>query len=199
MSLDKLNYIKKVIEKRLSDFDFDGEIKKFEKQQTKIINTPADEYSFSGNIEHGIKNILEVAKGTGHPIGYLNAQKNTYKEILELLEKKESELDAMLSPKPKRKDKHTENVIDRIFLEAKNSPPRKHFFDCKLTNEEWASEGCICPGAYIYRKYLSIGLSEEEAKLIFTYCEIGDIMGDDYEKAKQLYEKHRFLKINSPE
>ncbi|WP_271784181.1 hypothetical protein [Aquimarina algiphila] len=198
MSLDKLSYIKKVIEKKLSDFDFDGEIKKFEEQQTKIINTPADEYSFSGNIEHGIRNILEVVTGTGHPIGYLTAQKNTFKEILELLEKEETELKAMLSPKSKRKDKHTKSVIDKIFSEAKNNPPKKHFFDCKLTDEEWGSENCICPGAYIYRKYRSIGLSEEEARLIFTYCEIGDIMGEDYDKAKALYEKHRFLKINVP-
>jgi hypothetical protein len=196
MSLEKLSYIKKIIEKKLSDFDFDREIKKFEEQQTKIMSTPADEYSVSGNIEYGIRNIMEVATGISHPIGYLTAQKNTFKEILKLLEKEESELKAMLFPKPKRKEKHTESVIDRIFSDAKNSPPKKHFFDCKLTDEEWASEGCICPGAYVYRKYLSIGLSEEEAKLIFTYCEIGDIMGQDYEKAKQLYEKHRFLKIN---
>ncbi len=194
MNSNKLTQLKKVIEYKLSSFDFDGEIKKYEKQLTKIYQTPADEYSNSGNIEHGIINILEVAIGVNHPIGYLVGQRRTYQEILELFKKSKNELEKILNP-PSYKDEDFEDFIKNLESSDKE-PVKKHFFDCKLTDEEWGSENCICPGAYVYRKYLSIGLSEEEAKLIFTYSQIGNTMGEEYEKAKQLYEKHKFLKIN---
>ncbi|GAB1858227.1 hypothetical protein MHTCC0001_30640 [Flavobacteriaceae bacterium MHTCC 0001] len=197
MSLKKLEYLKAIIEKELSNFDYDREIEKFREQEKRIIETPADEYSFTGNIEHGITNLVNAASGSSHPVGYLTGQKKTYESILELLKKGETELEKMLLVKPNKNKNNRDSIIDEIFSKAKNEPSnRKHFYDCKLTDEEWGSENCVCPGAYVYKKYLSIGLSKEEAKLISTYTEIGDIMGEDYERAKALYEKYKFLKIN---
>jgi hypothetical protein len=198
MNSDKLTLLKKVLEHKLSSFNFDEEIKNHQKRLDKVLQTPADEYSLSGNIEYGIRNILDVATGLSHPIGYLVSQRVAYRQILDLLEKEENELQEILSPKPDSDNGKKESIIDKIFSEAeKSTSPKKHFYDCKLTNEDWGVEGCICPGAYIYRKYLSVGLSRKDAKLVSNYCEFGDVMEEqDRIKAKELYEKHKFLKIN---
>ena len=89
-----------------------------------------------------------------------------------------------------------DDLLERC--KSKEKSDQKHFFDCELTDEDWGSENCICPGAYIYRKYLSIGLSEEEAKLISYYTELKDLMldKDGLVKAKELYEKHKFLNVS---
>lgn len=201
MKSDKLTLLKKVIEHKLSSFDFDGEIKNYENRLKKVTQTPADEYSHSGNIEYGIRNILDVATGLSHPIGYLVSQRSTYKQILELLEKKESDLQEILElePKPVSDKENRESIFDKLNLDKETTSTRKHFYDCKLTNEDWGVENCICPGAYIYRKYLSVGLTKEEAKLVSNYCDFGDAMEEQERiKAKKLYEKHKFLKINPP-
>lgn len=45
---------------------------------------------------------------------------------------------------------------------------------------------------------MSIGLSEEEAKLISDYRELGDLMEakERYAKGKTLYEKYKFLNVS---
>lgn len=196
MEANKLNLIKQLIEKKIADLDVENFIKPYERQLVKILNTPADEYSISGNLETGIKNLLEAARNIEYIIGYQYSKQHTYAEILKLFELGEDQLNTKLNP-PKAIEK-TWSILDgKDLSEAKST--RKHFGACTLIDEDWGSDNCICPGAYIYRKYLSIGLSKEEAQLIVKYFELGDTMKEDYDKAKELYEKQRFLKIKAPD
>ncbi|QMU66075.1 MAG: hypothetical protein GKR88_18540 [Flavobacteriaceae bacterium] len=198
MASDKLTLIKKIIEQQLDSFDFNKEIDRNEKMLSDLRETPADEYSLSGNIEYGIINLLSSATGVTHPIGYLTAKKGALKEFLDLLDKDTHQLEEILNPVPQEKDSSwKDDFLER--LETKDKSEKKHFFDCTLTDEDWGSENCICPGAYIYRKYLSIGLSEEEAKLISDYRELDDLMEDKekFAKGKTLYEKHKFLNVSN--
>ncbi|QTD39037.1 hypothetical protein JL193_07250 [Polaribacter batillariae] len=59
MNSNKLTLIKKIIEQQLDSFDFDKEIERNQKILTELRETPADEYSLSGNIEYGITNRLD--------------------------------------------------------------------------------------------------------------------------------------------
>ncbi len=134
MNSDKLTLLKKIIKYKLSSFDFDGEIENYEKRLRKVIQTPADEYSHSGNIEYGIRNILDVATGLSHSIGYLVSQRTAYRQILDLLEKEESELQEILSPKSENDNENEGSIINKIFSEAeKGTSSKKHFYDCELT------------------------------------------------------------------
>jgi len=198
MNPDKLALIKKLIERQLNSFDFDREIEKHQTMLSKIIQTPADEYVFSGNIEHGITNLVDSATGVVHPIGFLTAKKGTLEEFLSLLDMDTNQLQNLLNPIPREED--SSSWKDEFFerLEKNDKPRRKHFFDCTLTDEDWGSKKCICPGAYIYKKYLSIGLSKEEAKLISDYRELDDLIEDKgrFARGKELYEKHKFLNVS---
>jgi len=199
MEPDNINLIKKVIAKELNSFDFNKEIQKHEESLSKLQETPADEYSFSGNIEYGIANLLNTATTISHPIGYLTAKKSSLIKMLELLDKNEDELKSILNDKvPESESKSSkDDLINR--LKSVKPPKRKHFFECKLTNkEEWGSKNCVCPGAYIYRKYLSLGLTEIEAKLISDYTQLDDLMEDKerYKKGKALYNKYKFLNVS---
>ena len=198
MNSNKLTYLKKVIEHKLSSFDFDRQIAVYERELGKIIHTPVDEYSNSGNIEYGIDNILDAAGNVNYPLGYMRSKKDTYQEILELFEKGEKELENILTSYFK-KDDLDDYLLDIDDLDSSDEEPLgKHLYDCKLTNEDWGVEGCTCPGAYVYRKYLSIGLNEEEAKLISDYVEFGSVMEEQKRiKAKKLYEEYKFLNINA--
>ncbi|GAA4275761.1 hypothetical protein [Aquimarina mytili] len=194
MNSNKLTYLKKVIEYKLSSFDFDKQIEVYDRQLGKILGTPADEYSSSGNIQYGIDNILDALGNVNYPLGYIRSKRDTYKEILELFEKEEKELETILHPLHK-KDNPDTHLLDGMDL-SEEEPSEKHFYDCKLTDEDWGAKGCICPGAYVYRKYLSIGLSEEEAKLISDYVEFGSVMEEQKRiKAEKIYEKHKFLNV----
>lgn len=197
MNSDKLKLIKDILREQLESVDFDKEIARNQKMLNDIRTTPADEFSFSGNIEHGITNLLDAATTATHPIGYLTAKKIAIQEFLGLLEKDKNELKQILEPNIKESN----SSFKHDFLEklkSKEKTTRKHFFECELTNEDWGSENCICPGSYIYKKYLSIGLSKEEAKLISDYREIGDLLENtsDLENAKKLYIKHKFLNLS---
>lgn len=200
MNPDKLVLIKKLIERQLNSFDFDKEIEENQTILSNIIQTPADEYVFSGNIEHGITNLVDSATGVAHPIGFLTAKKSTLEEFLSILDMDTNQLQNLLNPAPREKDSSwKDNFLER--LNKKDRPKKNHFFDCTLTDEDWGSKNCICPGAYIYRKYLSIGLTEEEAKLISDYREFGDIISgkEQFEKGKKLYEKYKFLNTSYPD
>lgn len=194
MNSDKLTSLKRVLEHKLSILDFEEKIAKYDRQLGKILQTPADEYSNSGNIEYGIDNILDAASAVNYPLGYLRSKRDTYKEILELFEKEEKELESILKPLPKQ-DNFDDLLLDGLDL-SDEKPSEKHFFDCKLTDEDWGVEGCICPGAYVYRKYLSIGLREEDARLISNYVDFGSVM-EEQERiiAEKLYEQHKFLNV----
>lgn len=71
MGSEKLQLIKKVIQQQLDTIGFDKEIARNQKMLDDLLETPADECVFSGNIEHGITNLLSTATGVTHPIGYL--------------------------------------------------------------------------------------------------------------------------------
>ncbi|MDH7448409.1 hypothetical protein [Aquimarina sp. 2201CG14-23] len=194
MNSDKLTYLKRVLEHKLSILDFEEKITKYDRQLGKILQTPADEYSNSGNIEYGIDNILDAVSAVNYPLGYLRSKRDTYQEILELFEKEEKELESILIPLPNQ-DNLDDLLLDGLDL-LDEEPSEKHFFDCKLTDEDWGAEGCACPGAYVYRKYLSIGLSEEDAKLISNYVDFGSVMEEqERTKAEELYQHHKFLNI----
>jgi len=199
MNSDKLSLIKKILEKQLDSFDFDKEIQRNEDLLSSLKETPADEYSFSGNIKYGITNLLNTATTATHPIGYLTAKKSTLKELINLLDKDVDELETILNHKPPKSD--TSALRDKFMeqLSSEDRPKKKHFFDCELTDEDWGSENCVCPGAYIYRKYLNIGLSEEEAKLISDYTQLDDLMEDKerFARGKALHEKHKFLNVKN--
>lgn len=79
MDSGKLKLIKKTLEHELSSFDFDEEIGKHQTMLSDICKTPADEFSLSGNIEHGITNLVETATGVTHTIGFLTAKKECFK------------------------------------------------------------------------------------------------------------------------
>ena len=104
MSSDKLKLIKKIIAKQLDSFDFDKEINRHEDMLSEKLKTPADEFSFSGNIEQGITNILNNVTSVSYPIGFLNAQKLTLENLLSLLDKEEHQLEEILNPKPIEND-----------------------------------------------------------------------------------------------
>ncbi|MEW7277866.1 hypothetical protein ABW636_04670 [Aquimarina sp. 2201CG1-2-11] len=194
MNSDKLTSLKRVLEHKLSTLDFEEKIARYNRQLGKILQTPADEYSNSGNIEYGIENILDAASAVNYPLGYLRSKRDTYEEILELFGKEEKELESILIPLPKQ-DQLDDILLDGLGL-PDEEPSEKHFFNCKLTHEYWGAEGCSCPGAYVYRKYLSIGLSEEEAKLISNYVDFGSVMEEEERiKAEKLYEQHKFLNV----
>ncbi len=198
MNVDKLKLLKKIIEDKLTSIDFEKEIQRNQDILDDIQQTPADECVFSGNIEHGIINKLDTATGVTYPIAYLSARRDAYNEFLSLFDKNKDELEAILNPPPREKDTTARDLFEK-FLETKDDRPvKKHFYDCRLTDEDWGSEKCICPGAYIYKKYMSIGLSKEEAKLISDYKELGDLMEDKqrYALGKELYEKHKFLNVS---
>lgn len=198
MNTNKLTYLKKVIEHKLSNFDFDRQIGVYERELGKILHTPVDEYSNSGNIEYGIDNILDAVGNVNYPLGYMRSKKDTYKEILELFEKDEKELENILTPHPKH-DNLEDLLLDGLDL-SDEEPSEKHSPDCKLSDEDWGAKDCTCPGAYVYRKYLSIGLSEDEAKLISDYVEFGSVMEEQKRiKAEKLYEEYKFLNIKIPE
>ena len=194
MNSDKLNLIKKIIGQQLSSFDFDKEINDYQVMLSDIRSTPADEFSLSGNIEYGISNLLESATGVSHTIGFLTAKKTILEELLNLINEDINGLNEILKPNTEEEDSSWK---DRFLenIKTKKDSNKKHFFDCTLTDEDWGSENCICPGAYIYRKYLSIGLSDNEARLISDYTELGNLMEDKERlaKGKALYEKHRFF------
>jgi len=198
MNSNKLILIKKIIEQELTSFDFNKEIEKNELMLSNLRETPADEYSLSGNIQYGIENIFEAVTGVTYPIGYLNAKKQTLEELLNLLDNTTEQLESIINPVSLKEDSTwKDNFLEKLGTKSKSK--KKHFFDCTLTNEDWGSKNCICPGAYIYRKYLNIGLSEKEAKLISDYREFGDLMEDKEEcvKGKELYQKHKFLNTKS--
>jgi len=196
MEKHKLTLINRLIKNKLLDQDIKNFIKPYEMQLAKIIKTPADEYSVSGNLEIGIRNLMEAVRNVEYIIGYQYSREHTYKEILKLFDLEEDQLNAKLNPS--KASEKTWSILDGIDFSEKK-PTKKHSGECKLTDQDWGSENCICPGAYIYRKYLGIGLSKKEAKLIVEYSELGDLMIKSYDTAKMLYEKHRFLKINTPD
>lgn len=200
MGLDKLELIKKVIEKQLNTFDFDAEIDRNQKMLDYFRETPADECVFSGNIEHGIINLVSNATGVTYPMAYLSARKHALQDFLKLLDKEIKELEDDLKPivHVEKESRFTDDFLEKLKTRDGGKEQKKHFYDCKLTDEDWGSEHCICPGAYIYKKYLSIGLSKEEAKLISDYRELDDLMEDKekYAKGKALYEKHKFLNVS---
>lgn len=194
----KIELLKKIIAKQLADPSIDAMIQHQQEIHDSAINTPADEYSFSGNIAHGITNLTSVATGSIYPVAYLNSKKNTLQEILDLLNADINTLEKHLVPdsETETEDDWMKDLLDRLDVKE-GQPKKKHFFECKLTDGEWGDKDCICPGAYVYRKYLSIGLTKEDAKLIANYNECFFEDEGQIEKAKNLYEKHKFLKINN--
>ena len=198
MKSHKLHLIKKIIEQQLSSFEFDKEISKQQTTLLDVSETPADEFSLSGNIKYGITNLVEATTGLSHTIGFLYSKKSALEEFLKLLDKDEEELNTVLKP---NKPEPVTSWKDTLLTEFKTKPKtnKLHFLDCPLTTEKWGSENCICPGAYIYRKYLSKGLSKAEARLISDYSELGHLMEDKdhFTRGKALYTKHKFLNISS--
>ncbi|MDY8134690.1 hypothetical protein [Aquimarina sp. 2201CG5-10] len=139
---------------------------------------------------------LDAVGNVNYPLGYMRSKKDIYKEILELFEKEEKELENLLTVYSNQDDLD-DHLLNMDDLDSSDEEPlEKHLDNCKLTNEDWGVEVCTCPGVYVYRKYLSIGLSEEEAKLISDYVEFGSVMEEQKRiKAEKLYEKHKFLNL----
>lgn len=98
MDSNKLELIKKVVKKQLNDFNFEKEIDRNQKILDHFLKTPADECVFSGNIEHGITNLVSTTTGVTHTIGYLTARKNALQDFFRLLDKDVKELEKDIKP-----------------------------------------------------------------------------------------------------